>query len=221
MTGLKFIGDFMRHKFLLMLVLFSAPLKAEAGVTLEPYLSIASTKSLKPNKAQGTESEKISERREAGLKAGIKLGKVFSLYGALGQSKQTTTTSENEIVDQFGQIDFEKDLNTRTTGRETKLLETQNKAKVGLDINPSFWIFIVRTTVGVAATQRLVKAYEDDVLLKDIKPDPTYKPFAGAGLGVRLGPKMFALAQYNFNFYMFPKKEPFEREVNISYGISL
>ncbi|MEI8025503.1 MAG: hypothetical protein WCI18_04060 [Pseudomonadota bacterium] len=206
---------------LILFVALSLSQLAKAGIIFEPYLSIASTKSIKPNRAKGTESETISERKEGGLKAGIKLGSFFSLYGAVGQSKQTTTTTQSQIVDQFGQIDFEKDLDTRTSGKETKLLETQNKAKVGLDINPSFWIFIVRTTVGVAATQRLVKAYEEDVLLKSLNPDPIYKPFAGAGLGVRLGPKMFALAQYNFNFYMFPKKEPFEREVNISYGISL
>ncbi len=210
-----------KSKVLLLFVALNLSQLAKAGIIFEPYLSIASTKSLKPNRAKGTESETISERKEGGLKAGIKLGSFFSLYGAVGQSKQTTTTTQSQIVDQFGQIDFEKDLDTRTSGKETKLLETQNKAKVGLDINPSFWIFIVRTTVGVAATQRLVKAYEEDVLLKNINPEPTYKPFAGAGLGVRLGPKMFALAQYNFNFYMFPKKEPFEREVNISYGISL
>ncbi len=208
-------------KVLLLFVLLNFSHLANARIIFEPYVSIASTKTLKPNRAKGTESETISERKEGGLKAGIKLGSFFSLYGAVGQSKQTTTTTQSQIVDQFGQIDFEKDLDTRTSGKETKLLETQNKAKVGLDINPSFWIFIVRTTVGVAATQRLVKAYEEDVLLKNINPEPTYKPFAGAGLGVRLGPKMFALAQYNFNFYMFPKKEPFEREVNISYGISL
>ena len=208
-------------KVLLLFVLLNYSHLANARIIFEPYVSIASTKTLKPNRAKGTESETISERKEGGLKAGIKLGSFFSLYGAVGQSKQTTTTTQSQIVDQFGQIDFEKDLDTRTSGKETKLLETQNKAKVGLDINPSFWIFIVRTTVGVAATQRLVKAYEEDVLLKNINPEPTYKPFAGAGLGVRLGPKMFALAQYNFNFYMFPKKEPFEREVNISYGISL
>lgn len=208
-------------KVLLLFVALNLSQLAKAGIIFEPYLSIASTKSLKLNRAKGTEAETISERKEGGLKAGIKLGSFFSLYGAVGQSKQTTTTTQNQIVDQFGQIDFEKDLDTRTSGKETKLLETQNKAKVGLDINPSFWIFIVRTTVGVAATQRLVKTYEEDVLLKNLNPEPTYKPFAGAGLGVRLGPKMFALAQYNFNFYMFPKKEPFEREVNISYGISL
>lgn len=196
-------------------------LEVQAGIIFEPYVSIGSTKSLKTNRANSTETETISERKEGGLKAGLKLGSLFSIYGAVGQSKQTTTSKNSELVDQFDQIDFAKDLDTRTVGKETKLMETQNKAKVGIDINPSFWIFIFRTTVGVAATQRLVKAYEDDVLMKELKPEPTYKPFAGAGFGVRFGPRMFAMAQYNFNFYKFPEKTPFEREVNISYGISL
>lgn len=211
----------MKRIFLLILVLSNFRSVSQAGIIFEPYVSIGSTKSLKTNRAKSTETETISERKEGGLKAGIKLGSLFSIYGAVGQSHQTTTSTNSELVDQFDQIDFSKDLDTRTVGKKTKLMETQNKAKVGIDINPSFWIFIFRTSVGVAATQRLVKAYEDDVLLKELKPDPTYKPFAGAGFGVRLGPKMFAMAQYNFNFYKFPEKTPFEREVNISYGVSL
>lgn len=194
---------------------------AHAGIIFEPYVNIGSTKSLNTNKSKGTETEKITERREAGLKAGLKLGKVFSLFAAAGQSTQTTTTSENEIVDQFGQIDFSKDLDMRTAGKETKIIETQNKAKVGFDLNPSFSIFIIRTSIGVAATQRLLKAYEGSVLLKELSPKPTYKPFAGAGLGVKFGPSMYAMAQYNFNFFMYPKTTPFEREVSVSYGLSI
>jgi len=202
-------------------VFFLMSVSAYGGLFVEPYVNIASTKSLKTNKANASETEKTSERREAGVKAGLKLGKLFSLYLAGGQSTQITTSSEEQIVDQFAEIDFAKDLNMRTAGKETKIIETQNKAKFGVDIHPSFSIFILRAAVGVSATQRLLKAYEDNILLKEIRPEPSYKPFAGAGLGIKFGPTMYALAQYNFNFYMYPKAAPFEREVSISYGLSL
>ncbi|MDD1421225.1 porin family protein [Dolichospermum sp. ST_sed1] len=202
-------------------VLFST--SAHARITFEPYYSVSSTKSLKPNKKASTETEKISQREEKGLRAGISFWRLLGLNLSVGQNFKTTTTQEQEIVDEYGEIDFNKEIDstTKIPGVETKIKDTQNKAKATFVFDPGFWIFVARMKVGVTATQRITEVFIADEKTQEVRPDPTYKPHAGAGLGVRLSPRMFGMIEYNFFFYKFPETEPFEREASISFGFSI
>jgi len=195
----------------------------EARITFAPYYSVSSTKSIKPKKSEGTETEKISQREEKGIKAGISFWRLFKFQAALGQNFKTTTTTENEITDEYGDIDFDSELDTstRTPGKSTKIKDIQTKAKVSVILDPGFWIFIARLKLGVTATQRKVEVFEEGVMIEQIDPPPTYKPHAGAGLGIRFTPRMYAMAEYNFLFYKFPEPEPFEREVALSFAFSI
>lgn len=208
---------------LVSLGLAGAP-RAQAGVTIAPYVSIKSTKSIKPNaKDKSQENETVAQRKEAGIRAGLSLGSLFSLQLSAGQNKLTTTQKTQDAKDEYGQIDYQKDLNMSTEAPDTavKITETQRNGKVSLVIDPSFSIFILRAKAGVTATQRIL---ETEVTGKDkvtLNPPPTYKPHSGFGVGIRFSPSMYAMAEYNFLHYAFPKIQPFEREVAVSFALSI
>lgn len=200
----------------------AAPL-AQAGITVAPYVSIKSTKAIKVDqKDKSKENQTETEKREAGLRVGFSLGRLFSFQVSGGQNKSTTTTKTQDAVDSYGQIDYQKDLNMSTSDPETtaKITETQRNAKASLVIDPSFSILILRAKAGVTATQRIITTEIEgqDPLTKTF--GPTYKPHSGVGVGVRLSPSMYFMAEYNFLHYKFPKIQPFEREVAVTYGVS-
>lgn len=203
-------------------VLFGA-VPAYAGITFSPYYSVSSTKSIQPNRSEGTETEKTTQREEKGIAAGVSFWKLFSLQLSVGQNFKITNTTENEIVDEYGEIDFasEIDTSTRQPGVATKIKDTQNKGKVTLVFDPGFWIFIARLKAGVTATQRITEVFVDDEKVEELRPNPTYKPHAGVGLGVRLSRQIYGMVEYNFFFYKFPETEPFEREVSVSVAFSI
>lgn len=188
----------------------------------EPYVSLTSNKSITTNRSDGTETEKIRERQEAGIRAGLSFFRLFKLNLSAGQSVLTTTISESEIIkDEYDEINFGSEIDTSTEGKETKTEETQNKARLSLLFDPGFWIFIARLKIGVTARQRLLKVYQDDALVKNLEPPITFKPHAGVGLGVKLAPRMYFMVEYSFYYYKFPELEPFERAATISYGIGI
>lgn len=197
--------------------------QSEARVTFSPYYSVSSDKSIIAKKSKGTETEKKTFREEKGLKAGISFWKLFGASVSVGQNYKVTTSTESEISDEWGELDYSKDLNTSTStpGSEKKIKETQNKAKVSVMFDPGFWILIARTKLGVTATQRLVDVYENDVLVSELKPEPTYKPHAGFGLGVKLSRRIKAMIEYDFFFYKFPETKVFERETSISFSFAI
>ncbi|MEZ4743929.1 MAG: hypothetical protein R3B45_16030 [Bdellovibrionota bacterium] len=216
----------MRDLANLIMVTFLAgllPAVCHAGITIAPYYSVSSTKSITTKQSQGTETEKISQREEKGLKAGISFWRLFKLQLAVGQNFKTTTTTEQEITDEYDEIDFnsELDTSTRTPGKSTKIKDTQNKAKLSIVLDPGFWIFIARLKAGVTATQRKIEVFEEDQLISKVDPEPTYKPHAGVGLGIKFTRRMYGMIEYNFFFYKFPKPEPFEREAAISFAFSI
>jgi hypothetical protein len=196
---------------------------AFARITFSPYYSVSSTKSISPKRKDSTETEKISQREEKGLSAGVSFFRIVGLSLSVGQNFKTTTTTEQTVTDEYGEIDLnsELDSSTRTPGMQTKIKDTQNKAKFSFYLDPGFWIFVARMKLGVTATQRKVQVFADDILVDTQDPAPTYKPHAGLGLGVRLSSRIFAIAEYTFFFYKFPEKEPFEREATISFGFSI
>jgi len=216
----------MNHRLYLIfaaLALLYSPV-AQAGVTISPYVSIKSTKSVKPQKKdKSKETETIKQRQEAGIRGSLKFWRLFSLSAGVGQSKLTTTEKVQNAKDEYAEIDYEKDLNMSTENpeQEMKVTETQRNAKITVAIDPGFWIFILRAKAGVTAQQRILEAEQDGSDPTSLTFGPTYKPHSGFGFGIRFSRTMYAMAEYSFNHYKFPEIEPFEREATISFSISL
>lgn len=197
---------------------------AQAGVTISPYVSIRSTKTVKPQKKDKTkEDEVIKQRQEGGIRASVTFFRLFSLGLSVGQSKLTTTEKVGTAKDEYGEIDYEKDLNMKTDNpdNEIKITETQRNGRVQVTIDPGFWIFILRAKAGVIATQRILEVEQTGEEKTTQTFGPTYKPTSGFGFGVRFTPRMYAMAEYNMYHYAFPETEPFEREVAVTYAVEL
>lgn len=195
---------------------------AFAGVEIAPYVSIKSTKSVTPGK-NNSEKESIKQHQEYGVRASVGFWRLFKTQLSVGQSKSTTTHKTSEAVDEYGEVDFSRDFNMDTSDPENsmKLTETQRVAKFSLILDPSFSIFIARLKVGVTARQRIIEKEETGRTAEKLTEDPTYKPNSGVGLGIRFTPKMYFMAEYELYHYKFPKAEPFERELSVSYNVSI
>lgn len=212
--------------------LLITPAPAHAGFSLAPYASIKSTKTKRRNKEDPTkEDEVIKQRNETGLRGALSLGRLFKLQASVGQSKLTTTQKTDEVRDEYGEIDYEKDANMDTSNplNEMKIVETQNNAKASLIFDPSFWIFFLRAKAGVTARQRIVDtdltAFDDagvgTTTRTSVTVGPKYGAHSGVGLGIKFGAKVYAVAEYGFEHYNFPEVEPFERELTVSFGLSI
>lgn len=205
------------------LALFGAATPALAGIEVSPYVSIKSTKSVKPNsKNKSQENETVKQRKEAGLRAGIGFFRLMRFQMSVGQNQLVTTQKTQAAKDEYGEIDYQKDMNMSVDNpeQEVKITETQRNGKASLILDPSFSIFMLRAKAGVTATQRIVttEVTGGEKVTKTF--GPTYKPHSGFGAGVRLSPTMYVMAEYNFLHYQFPKIEPFEREVAVTYSVS-
>lgn len=197
---------------------------AFAGVTISPYVSVKSTKSVKPEKKdKSKESETVKQRQEYGVRGSLTFWRLFGLSLGVGQSKLTTTHKVRDAKDEYGEINYAEDMNMSTDHpeQEIKITETQRNAKVTVSIDPSFSIFILRAKAGVTAQQRIIETEQTDADPQSKVFGPTYKPHSGFGLGVKFSRKMYAMAEYSFNHYKFPEIEPFEREVTVSFSISI
>jgi hypothetical protein len=203
-------------------LLFAAG-SAMGGISIGPYVSVKSTKSVKPGKKKSEETETIKQRNEAGIKANVSFFRLMKFQLGLGQSKLTTTSKTSAVKDEYDEIDYEKDMNMKTDNpeNEIKITETQNVGQASLIIDPSFWIFILRAKAGVTARQRIVETEQEGAEKQTLTEGPTYKPHSGFGAGVRLGRSMYFIAEYNFYHYKFPEIEPFERELTVNFGVSL
>ncbi|RZA16056.1 MAG: hypothetical protein EOP10_25260 [Proteobacteria bacterium] len=214
----------MKKSSLLALLLISSSLapSAFAGVEFAPYVSIKSTKSVTPGK-NNTEDQSIKQRQEYGIRAGISFWRLFKTQLSLGQSKTTTTHQTNTAVDEYGEVDFNKDFNMDTSdpANTMSLTETQRIGKFSLMIDPSFSIFIMRAKIGVTARQRIIEKAEAGRPDQKIEAPITYKPHSGVGVGIKFGPRMYFMAEYELYHYAAPKLEPFERELSISYNVSI
>ncbi len=219
-------------KLMLCVGLFFYQSVAFARLSIEPYASVSSTKQIKPDKvgktksdsttAAATETETIKQRTTYGLRATIGLSRLLKFQLGVGQSELTTTSKTSAAVDDYGEIDFEKDLSMDTSDpeKEVTIKETQRKASAVLAVDPSFSIFILRAKAGVVATQRLFSKEADAEAPVSFESPITYKPTCGAGAGIKLGRTMYFLAEYSLFLYKFPEKSPFEREVSVSYGLN-
>ena len=196
---------------------------AIAEVYVSPYLSIRSTKTIDPSKKAGQEDEKIKQYKEAGVTGGIGFWRLFRTSLSLGQATVTSTEKKSAVKDEYDEIDYNKDMNMSTDNpdNEIKITETQRRATFSLQIDPSFWIFIMRAKLGVTAQQRIVETREEGLPTQTLTKGPTYKPLSGLGLGVRLTPSMYFMVEYSAYHYKFPKMEPFERQLTVNYCVSI
>lgn len=222
----------MAKSSLIKTAVLAAALLAEpafAGITISPYVSIRSTKSVKPAKkekgsTEKKETETVKQRQEGGIRGSLSFfGRFMTMGLSVGQSKLTTTEKTSVAKDEYGQIDYQKDLNMSTDNpdNEIKITETQRNARFTVSLDPSFSIFILRAKAGVIATQRILETEITDQEKTTKTFGPTYKPTSGFGFGIRFSPSMYAMAEYNMYHYAFPEIEPFEREVAVTYAIEL
>ena len=197
--------------------------KAYSGIMFEPYYSYRSTKSLDPNRNEGTETETIKNREEKGVRAGLSLFSLFKVSASVGESFTITTSTDKEIVDEYDEIDLQSDLNVdpESETKQLKKKETDTRASLTFSFDPSFSIFIFRVKAGVTARQRIIKVFENDIQVLHEEPPVTYKPNAGVGFGVKLSYNIYAIAEYSFFFYKFPETEPFERSLSLNLGFSI
>lgn len=197
---------------------------AMARTTFAPYYSLKSTKKIKTNKKDKSQEDTVNKTREEyGLKAGIAMGKLFKTEFSIGQSILTVTEKTRDAVDEFDEINYIEDLNMDTSDpdRDVKTTDELLNVRFGVALDPSFSIFIVRTKLGVQATKRkmIFEQIGSDPIIEE--PPIVYKPYAGAGLGIRFSPKMFFMVEYAGYFYKFPDLEPFQREVTVSYSVAI
>ncbi len=215
----------MRHLFMLVaLVLFygSSITALYAGVDISPYYSIKSTKSVTPGKK--IDNEKVAQREEFGIKATIKMWRLLKFQLSVGQNNLSTSERASEVVDEYDEIDLATELQIDTTNpnAELNIKETQNLAKLSFVFDPSFSIFIARLKIGITARQRIIEKSGTNVQSIKITDGPSYKPHSGIGFGVRLTRQMFWMAEYEFYHYKYaPDIEPFERELSVSFGVSI
>ncbi len=199
--------------------------QAWARLTFAPYVSIKSTKSVTPGKKDSsTENETLKQRQEYGINASLSFWRLFKTQLSVGQSVLTTTSKVSEAKDEYGKIDFAQDLNMDTDqpDNEVKIKETQRVGKFSLLLDPSFSIFILRFKLGVTAMQRIIEKEETDREPTSITVGPKYNPHSGFGAGIRFSPRMYFMAEYNFFHYNYPTEiEPFERELSVSYNVSI
>lgn len=194
-----------------------------SGVSIEPFGQINSVKTKVRDKEDPTkQTEVIRERKTVGLRVSLGLGRLFKLQASGGTNTLTTTTTQQDAVDEYEEIDYEKDLDMGTDDpeKEIKIKEVQKRGTASLVLDPSFSIFIMRARAGVTAVQReLTKEALGENTVTLVTPW-TYKPTATVGAGIRIGAKMYFMAEYGYFFYAYPKTEPFEQEVTVSYGVS-
>ena len=211
-----------------LVIFFAAPNVGIARISIDPYVTVSSQKTIKPDKVGATSTAKTEtsttkQRTTYGIKASLGLTKALKVQVGVGTNSLTTTSKSSEIVDEYGEIDLKKELSvdTSTPTRDVKVTETQKKANATVIVDPSFGPLILRAKAGVVATQRALKKEEDGATTKDYLSPITYKPTAGAGAGIKLSSRTQFVAEYSFYFYKFPDTKKFEREVTINFGVSL
>ena len=195
---------------------------AHAGITVEPFVTVSSTKSIKP-KGSGQEEENVKQRNTYGVRGSVSFFRLFKLGLSLGQNETINTVKTQKAVDEFAEIDIKADANldTSSADKEAKITEVQRIGRVTVSIDPSFWIFILRVQAGVQARQRFLKVEENAEVKARLAPGPTYAPLAKAGLGIRFTPRTYFIMDYGFIFPKFPETEPFECEVGVAFSVSI
>lgn len=195
------------------------------GLTIGPYASVSSTKGIKPKKDATGSNEVATQRTSYGLRVGLNMGRFFSLGVDAGTNKIDVTKKAVATRDEYGEIDFQKDLDTSPSHtNDYRLQETQYLGKAVLNVHPlTTKILTVKVGAGVRARQRLIKVTDSVVTenSKEVTTPITYNAVAEASLQARLLKAFSANIKYSFVFIKFPETQPHEQEVSIGFGFIL
>ncbi|NBX16479.1 MAG: hypothetical protein EBR09_03835 [Proteobacteria bacterium] len=204
---------------------------ASGALQIVPYASVSSTKAIKPTqigkKTSTTEAteESVAQRTTYGLRASLKLSRLFHLQIQGGTNKLDQTRKAVAMRDEYGDIDFSKDANVDPTAQDAtyKYTEEQRVAQAKLSIQPRLGnILKLNIGAGVRARERFVNVTDNAAGTKKSIHDPIrYNATATAGFNARLLNAFTATVEYNFYFLKFPKTEPHEQEALIGFGFQL
>jgi|GEM_PF-648559 len=204
------------------------------GLSIVPYASVSSSKSIKPEKAAqqkgGTDAkstnESVNQRTTYGLKINVRLFSFVALDVSGGMNKVDNTKKVSAIRDEFDEINIRKDFNLDTENQtaDFRYQEEQRLANAKILLQPRLGqVLTLKAGAGVRARQRIITISDKlDPTKSTKKTDPIrYHALATAGAAVRLFGAASAHAEYNFYFIKFPETEPHEQEVLIGFGVSI
>jgi hypothetical protein len=206
--------------------------EAQGRLSIVPYASVSSSKSIKPNKVgkdkaetSTSSTENVNQRTTYGLKIDIRLLSFLAFNVQGGVNKVDKTKKVSGMRDEFKEINIVEDLNLDPDNQksEYRYQEEQRLATAKLMLTPRLGSFLwLKAGAGVRARQRLItvtdKVSDESQKIKD---PIRYHAVGTAGVGVRLFRSMSAQAEYNFYFMKFPEVEPHEQEVAVGFGISI
>lgn len=199
-------------------------------ISITPYAGVSSTKGIKPAKVtpigqkdtKTSSNETVTQRQNVGLKVDVKFFRLFGLNVTGAYNKIDTTKSSGAMRDEFGEIDFKKDI-VGTSSADFNYQEEQRMATAKVGLYPSIGKLIgVKVEAGVRARQRIIKS--ENKLTGDTKNinDPIrFHPTATAGGSIKLGGMAKFMIDYSFYFLKFPETNPHEQEVTIGMGVSI
>ena len=198
---------------------------AAGRLSIVPYASVSSSKSIKPTKSKDASEESVNQRTTYGLKIDVRLLSVVSLQVQGGVNQLDKTKKQSAVRDEFKEIDFEKDLNLDTgdASHQYRYQEEQRLGVAKLVLSPRLGKYLwVRAGAGVRARQRMISVTDKVKEEKTSIKDPIrYHAVGSAGIGIRLFGATSAQVEYNFYFMKFPKTQPHEQEVSVGFAVSI
>lgn len=210
-----------------------APVHAQAasGLSVTPFASVSSTKSIKPNKVgkkddpEKESTETVVQRTTYGLRFDLRLTSYFGLNASVGTNKTDTTKKAVAARDEYNEIDYSKDANVDPNQQSAtyRLVEEQRLGKVEALLQPRLGsVVTLKVGAGVRARQRLIDITDTQSETKSsIKAPITYHAVGVAGATLRLLRAFSAITEYRFYFLKFPKTEPHEQEVTVGFSVAI
>jgi len=197
-------------------------------ITVGPYASVSSTKAIKPvaGKDTGSSEETITQRTTYGVKVDLRLSKLFKLSLNGGQNEVDTTKKPIAMRDEYGDVDFAKDLNVDPNSQTAtyRYRETQRVGSAQLVLAPALMKGVLwgKLGAGARARERLITISDEIAQTTKSVTDPLrWSAMATAGVQLRLLGAFNAGVEYKFYFLKFPKTEPHEQEAVVSFGMSI
>lgn len=199
--------------------------EAASRFTVGPFASVSSTKSIKPSADKESSEEVVSQRTTYGVRIGVGLSRFFGLDIKAGVNDVDRTKKAVAMRDEFGDIDFQKDVNVNPADQNAsyRYQESQKLGTAKLVFSPRLLSFVwLNVGAGVRARKRDITVTDTAAGTKHRIDDPIrYHATGSAGLGFRLLRAFSGSIEYSFYFLKFPELEPHEQEVAVSFGVSL
>lgn len=197
---------------------------SDTKFSVSPYFSMKSKTVKKKDKNDPTKEVATTRTRsEYGVKGSVRFLKMMKASLSVGQNTLSKEEEVSELKDEYGEIDFEEDLGTSNHAPTdiVKSTETQTNAKFTLSVLPKVGPIIVKVGAGVTGRMRVITSEINGEKQPTITKGPTYKPHTVMGAGMKLTPKTGVMLEYELYHYKFPKLEPFERSVTLSFNVGI